>query len=138
MIATPFELDDTVVSDIKITIGSESIETFNDKSRIVKVILEPISKVHIFIFLLHIHSPKFPSHTSPCLLDFVTDGFGVGVVIEVNARWKVTYPRFPKASNVVDSIFFLGEGKVEHMVDGCRSHDFYNKNINNRRFKFYL
>ena len=133
MIATPFELDDTVC--VKITIGSESFETFNDKSRIVKVILEPISKVHIFIFLLHIHSPKFPSHTSPCLLDFVTDGLGVGVVIEVNARWKVTYPMFPKASNVVDSIFFLGEGEVEHMVD---RHDFYNKNINNRRFNFYL
>lgn len=136
MIATPFELDDAVVSNIKITIGGESFETFNDKSRIVKVILETISKVHIFIFLLHIHSPKFPSHTSPCLLDFVTDGLGVGVMVEVNARCKVTYPRFPKASNVLDSNFFLWrEGKVEHMVD---RHDFYNKNINNHRFNFYL
>ena len=133
MIATPFELNDAV-SAVKVTIGGKSFETFNDKSRIVKVVLETISKLHIFIFLLHIHSPKFPSHTSPCLLDFVTDGHGVGVVIEVNARCKVADAWFPKASDVVDSIFFLGEGEVKHLVDG---HGFYNKNIN-RRFNFYL
>ena len=124
MIPSPFELNESIVSEIDgfKAIGSPSLETFNNKSRIVKVVLETISKLHIFVFLCCIHSPKFPSHASPSLLDFVANGFCIGVVIEVNGRWKVAYAWFPKSSDVVDGIFFLcREGDVEHLMDG--SHD---------------
>ena len=97
IITSPLELNDAIVSTIKVAIGSPSFETFLDKSLIVKVILEPIPIIHIFVFLCGIHSPKFPSHASSCLLDFAAKSLLLVVVIDVNGRCKLSDPRFPKA-----------------------------------------
>ena len=123
MIPSPLELNDAIVSTIKrfVTIGGESFETFLDKSRIVIFIVKPAAIGFFFATFFFRHRFLVLYSLPLDLCNFVTDGLGVGVVVEVNARSKIADTWFPKASDVVDSIFFLWrEGEVEHLVD--RSH----------------
>ena len=125
MITSPLELNDTIVSNVErfVAIGCESFECFFSKRWIEMFVNKPAP----IGFAL---SPLFFGHRFfvlySLLLDkcnFVADGLGIGIVVEVERRRKVTSAMFPKLENVIDSIFFLcGEHNIEHFVKSGRVH----------------